>query len=84
MGAQKPALLPNPDVIADLIRSGMTPETIVLVINEDKKRNHIYALVSSIMGGICFWPLCRVLPTWLCMASTNRQRDYSQRGSRHH
>jgi hypothetical protein len=54
MGDQRPALLPNPEVIADLIRSGMTPETIVLVINEDKKRKLTYALVSSVMGGVCF------------------------------
>jgi len=54
MGAPKPALLPSPDVIADLIRSGITPETIVLVISEDKKRKLIYALVNSVMGGICF------------------------------
>jgi len=54
MGFQKPALLPSPAVIAGLIRSGMTPETIGLVINEDKKRKLIYALVNSVMGGICF------------------------------
>jgi hypothetical protein len=54
MGAHKPALLPNPDVIADLIRSGMTPEAIVLVINEDKKRKMVNAVVSSVMGGVCF------------------------------
>ena len=54
MAVAKPALLPSPDVIADLIRSGMTPETIVLVINEDKKRKLSYALVNSVMGGVCF------------------------------
>jgi len=54
VAVQRPALLPSPDVIADLIRSGMTPETIVLVINEDKKRKMTYALVSSVMGGVCF------------------------------
>jgi hypothetical protein len=52
--AEKPALLPHPDVIADLLRSGLTPETIVLVINDDKRRKMIYALVNSIMGGLCF------------------------------
>jgi hypothetical protein len=50
----KQALLPNPEVLRQLQDVGLSPETVVRLIDADQRRKLLYAITNSVMGGICF------------------------------
>jgi len=54
------------EVIAQLRAAGLTPDTLALLINDDRKGKQQYALVMGVMGGFCFLAVASLF-TYLVM-----------------
>jgi hypothetical protein len=48
------SLLPSPEVFLQAKKAGLSPETIVLLLRDDRKGKQRFALANSLMGGACF------------------------------
>jgi len=57
-GKQPSALLPSPEVIAQLAEAGLDPATLATILIEHHKSKAQYAMTMGLMGGFCF--LCSV------------------------
>jgi hypothetical protein len=55
---QPSALLPSPEVIAQLAKAGLDPQTLSTILMEHHRSKAQYATAMGLMGGFCF--LCSV------------------------